>query len=374
MNTREIILHLSLIEGVGPTSIKTIIAQKPEDLAWNNLYDFTLSDWHQLGLSHKLCLALVSGLQDTVLLEKELALIAKHNIQWISLLDDEYPHLLAHIHMPPPILFWRGNISAAKALAIVGSRDTHAYGERVINAIVPKLVQHKYTIVSGGAHGADTMAHRAALDAGGKTIVVLGSGLLRPYPYANKKLFEKVIEEGGAVVSSFPSTTSPHPGHFPARNRIISGLSQGVVVVQAAAQSGAKITAQLALEQGRDVFAVPGSVDDPLSAGCHGLIQEGAKLIMNADDILEEYGIPKPVQKVEKNTKKVHRNIQLRVTPKFENPVHEKIVAACVHAQSIDELSAQVKLELGALQKELFALQMNGMVEQDFMGMWKAKY
>ncbi len=372
MNIREIILHLSLIEGVGPTSIKTIIAQKPEDLAWNHLYDFALSDWRQLGLAHKVCLALVSGLQDTVLLEKELALISKHNIQWLSFLDDAYPHLLAHIYMPPSILFWQGSITFSKALAVVGSRDTHAYGERVINAIVPKLVQHEYTIVSGGAFGADTMAHQAALDAGGKTIVILGSGLLRPYPHENRRLFEKVVAEGGAVVSSFPAEMSPHPGHFPARNRIISGLSHGVVVVQAAAQSGAKITAHLALEQGRDVFAVPGSVDDPLSAGCHGLIQEGAKLIMNADDILEEYGIPKPTQKTEKNSKKSQRNVQLRVTPKFENPVHEKIVAACVHAQSIDELSAQVKLELAALQKELFALQMNGVVEQDFMGMWKA--
>ncbi len=372
MNTREIILHLSLIEGVGPTSIKTIIAQKPENFAWNHLYNFSLSDWRQLELSHKVCLALVSGLQDTVLLEKELVLIAKHDIQWLSLLDDEYPHLLAHIHMPPPILFWQGSITFSKALAVVGSRDTNAYGERVINAMMPKLIKHEYTIVSGGALGADTMAHQAALDAGGKTIVVLGSGLLRRYPYANRRLFEKVIEKGGAVISSFPSTTSPHPGHFPARNRIISGLSQGVVVVQAAAQSGAKITAHLALEQGRDVFAVPGSVDDPLSAGCHDLIQEGAKLITSADDILEEYGIPKPTQKTEKNSKKSQTNVQLRVTPKFENPVHEKIVVACVHAQSIDELSAQVNLELGALQKELFALQMNGMVEQDFMGMWKA--
>jgi DNA processing protein len=374
MNTREIILHLSLIKGVGPSLIKTIIFQKPEDLAWNHLYDFALSDWRQLGLSHNVCLALMSGLQDTALLEKELALIATYNIQWLSLLDDEYPHLLAHIHMPPPILFWRGSVTFSKALAVVGSRNTHAYGERVINAIVPKLVQHGYAIVSGGALGADTMAHRAALDAGGKTIVVLGSGLLQPYPYANKRLFEKVVAEGGAVVSSFPSEVSPQSGHFPARNRIISGLSQGVIVVQAAAQSGAKITAQLALEQGRDVFAVPGSVDDPLSAGCHGLIQEGAKLIANTDDILEEYGIPKPVQKTEKNTKKVQKNVQLRAIPTFENPVHEKIVAACVYAQSIDELSAQMNLELGALQKELFALQMDGVVEQDFMGMWKAVY
>ncbi len=378
MNEREIMLHLSLIEGVGPASIKTIIMNKPKALAWQALYSSTSFDWGRLGISQKVATLLVVGLRDRSLLEKELALIERHGIQWTTCLDDDYPELLKHIHYPPPVLFWFGDISCQKAIAIVGSRDANTYGERQINAIVPTLVQHGYTIVSGGALGADTMAHRAALAAGGKTIVVLGSGLLHFAPRSNSRLFESVIENRGAIVSSFPAEMQPYAGNFPARNRVIAGLSCGTVVAQAAKQSGARITAQFALEQGRDVFAVPGALDDPLSAGCHALIQEGAKLISGPGDILEEYGISQskhlagqssiPFDKLDKRN---HTNSNEKALKIGVNSLHNKIIAACTHAQSIDALAQECNLELGQMQKELFDLQINGMVEQDFTGMWK---
>ncbi len=378
MSAREILLHLSLIEGVGPAVIQTIIARKPKALAWQALYSATFSDWHQWGISQKGAALLVEGLRDRSLLEKELALIDRSGAQWACIADDAYPELLKHIHLPPPVLFWHGDISYQKAIAIVGSRDANQYGERQINGIVPELVAQNFCIVSGGALGADTMAHRSALAARGKTIVVLGSGLNHFAPRTNARLFEKIIEEGGAVVSSFTCDIKPRPECFPIRNRVIAGLSRGIVVAQAAKKSGARITAQFALEQGRDVFAIPGSLDDPLSAGCHALLQEGAKLITGPKDILEEYGIGQSVRSEAQSAipfdnlhKKRHSESNGKALKVEGNPLHKKIVSACVHAQSIDALAQACNLDLAAMQKELFDLQMSGVIEQDFSGMWR---
>jgi len=378
MNSREVILHLSLIEGVGPASIQTIIAYKPKALAWQALYSATFSDWHSWGISQAVAALLIEGLRDTSLLEKELAVISHHGIQWATLIDDEYPEQLKNIHCPPSVLFWRGDISCVKGIAIVGSRDANMYGERQINGITPELVKHGYVIVSGGALGADTMAHRAALAAGGKTIAVLGSGLLHFAPRSNMRLFEKIIESGGAIVSSFSADTRPYPNHFPIRNRVIAGMSQGIVVAQAAKKSGARITAQFALEQGRDVFAFPGSIDDPLSAGCHALIQQGAKLITGPQDILEEYGFFQSkhleVQSdipFDNFNKKGHTEDSEKGRDSKGNQLHQTIFNLCISAQSIDVIAQECKMPLSALQKELFDMQMNGMIEQDFSGMWK---
>lgn len=378
MNQREVILHLSLIEGVGPASIQTIIAYKPKALAWQALYSATFSDWQSWGISQKVAALLIEGLRDRALLEKELAAIEQHSIQWTTLIDDDYPELLRHIHVPPPVLFWFGDISCAKAIAIVGSRDANTYGERQINTITPELVQHGYTIISGGALGADTMAHRAALAVGGKTIAVLGSGLLHFAPRTNMRLFENIIESGGAVLSIFPADTQPFSNNFPIRNRVIAGMSQGIVVAQAAKKSGARITAQFALEQGRDVFAIPGSIDDPLSAGCHALIQQGAKLIMGPQDILEEYGFfqskPSEAQSAipfDNIIKKGHTKSNEKGGKIGGNPLHQTILKACISMQSIDALAQECDIELAAMQKELFEMQMNGVIEQDFSGMWK---
>lgn len=205
--------------------------------------------------------------------------------------DPHYPPLLGRIDDPPGILFVRGDLQPCDALAVavVGARHATAYGRKVAKQLGGALARAGYTVVSGLARGIDAAAHQGALAAGGRTLAVLGSGVLNVYPPEHRGLADE-IAAAGAVISELPPLTKPSSGAFPHRNRIISGLSLGVVVVQAAERSGAMITARLAGEQGREVFAVPGDIDCRMSQGCHRLIQDGAKLVGGIDDILEELG------------------------------------------------------------------------------------
>lgn len=202
-----------------------------------------------------------------------------------------YPGLLSRIDDPPGVLFVRGRLEPCDALAVsvVGARHASPYGRRVASLLAGGLARAGYTVVSGLARGIDAAAHRGALDAGGRTIAVLGTGVLTIYPPEHVDLAADVIGRG-AVVSEAPPLAEARAGSFPQRNRIVSGLSLGTVVVEAAERSGALITARLAGEQGREVFAVPGQIDCRTARGCHGLIRDGAKLVESVDDILEELG------------------------------------------------------------------------------------
>ncbi|MCF6336982.1 MAG: DNA-processing protein DprA [Gammaproteobacteria bacterium] len=207
----------------------------------------------------------------------------------IGLLDPRYPALLKEIPDPPPILFVRGDINllTQPQLAIVGSRNPSASGSQLAHDFAASLTRHGLTITSGLALGIDAASHQGALNADGKTIAVAGTGLDRIYPARHRELGHHIAEQG-ALVSEFPPGTPPIASNFPRRNRIISGLSLGVLVIEAALKSGSLITARLASEQGREVFAIPGSIHNPLARGCHMLIQQGAKLTMEISDILEE--------------------------------------------------------------------------------------
>lgn len=207
----------------------------------------------------------------------------------IAIADDGYPAWLRAIPDPPAALYCDGFFEPRdrQAVAIVGARQATPYGLRATETLARELSGAGFTIVSGLARGIDAAAHRAALDAGGRTVAVLGCGLDINYPPEHGRLREE-IAASGAVVTEYEPGTPPRAGHFPRRNRIISGLSLGVVVVEAAEDSGSLITARLALEQGREVFAVPGSIDAPLSRGPHGLLKQGAKLVETVDDIVEE--------------------------------------------------------------------------------------
>lgn len=223
--------------------------------------------------------------------EKTLELCRRRGVELILESDPRYPPLLGGIDDPPGLLFVRGEVQPCDALAvaIVGARHATAYGVQVAEQLGGALARAGYTVVSGLARGIDAAGHRGALAADGRTLAVLGSGVLSIYPPENRGLAEEVIASGG-VLSESPPLTEPHAALFPQRNRIISGLSLGVVVVQAAERSGAMITARLAGEQGREVFAIPGDISCRMSKGCHRLIQDGAKLVGGIDDILEELG------------------------------------------------------------------------------------
>ena len=215
----------------------------------------------------------------------------KIGADFITYKDRNYPENLRAIYDPPPALFIMGQMKRDElSVALVGSRKATAYGLSVAEQLSGALVKTGVTVVSGMARGIDSAAHNGCLSAGGRTIAVMGSGLNVIYPRENRKLMER-ITASGAVISEFPLGSQPEAWHFPMRNRVISGLSRAVVVVEAGEKSGALITTDFALEQGRDVMAVPGSIGSPLSRGPHKLIKQGAKLVENADDILEELGI-----------------------------------------------------------------------------------
>ena len=387
MKNKEIILHLSLIDGIGPVTIKKLVQEKPKDFVLSNLYNLMVSDVTQLfSFSQKAAQKIVIGLRDKTDLNKELLLIEKYKIQWTAFGFKDYPSLLSEIYAPPPILYWQGSLcgNEEKTIAIIGSRKAHRYAEQTIKKFVPLLVNQQWTIVSGGAIGADSMAHYQTVQVGGKTVVVLGSGLLRPYPRSNQKLFQSILQTGGALVSSFPLETQAMPGNFPVRNRIIAGLSRGCLVVQAAQKSGARITAQFALEQGREVFAVPGMIDDELSLGCHGLIQEGAKLVGNVEDILIEFLDlePKKARALvfesfdDTSQQKSIEFQKINNAPKeTQNPmlqgVQGELWQACKQACSADDLALKVGLEPEQLHALLFDMQLEGLIEQNFAGLWQ---
>ncbi len=207
----------------------------------------------------------------------------------IALSDPRYPAHLSEIPDPPPYLVVKGDLKPADkyAVAMVGSREASEYGRRMAAVIAGGLAKRGITVVSGGARGIDASAHGGALRAGGRTVAVLGSGIDVPYPAGNRPLFERIARHG-AVVTEFPLGTKPERGHFPRRNRIISGMSLGVIVVEAAVGSGSLITARAALDQGREVFAVPGKVGTPTAQGTHQLIRAGAVLVERAEEVIEE--------------------------------------------------------------------------------------
>ena len=212
--------------------------------------------------------------------------LAANGVQIVSWLDQEaYPALLRTIHDPPALLYVRGTLPTNDMLAVVGSRRASEAGRLLTRRICQELAEHGITIVSGLARGIDTSAHEGALSGSGLTVAVLGCGIDCIYPPENARLFETIIGQG-AIISEYPPGTPPLAGHFPGRNRIISGLSRGVLVVEAAAGSGSLITADFALEQGREVFAVPGAVHVKSSQGCNGLLKDGAQLVTETGDIL----------------------------------------------------------------------------------------
>lgn len=374
MSSASILLHLSLIDDIGPGTVNTLLARLPASCALHDLYAMSASDiTATFGISPLRAAKLVHGLADTKLLETELALIERHAISWMTIQDKNYPTLLAAIHGPPIVFYWQGAAlqEADKKMAVIGARKANGYGQRAIDLIVPALVAQQWVIVSGGALGADSMAHRATLQAGGRTVAVLGSGLLKPYPSQNQDLFADIIASGGTIVSTFPLMMSPLAENFPARNRIISGLSRGCVVAQAATKSGASITAHYALEQGRDVFAVPGPIDDELSAGCHALIQAGAKLTTCAGDILQEYGELAPPMLRQASLFAAAAALQPVVAARVELPgIPGDILNICAKPTSLDDLLEQTSLPLPELNSHLFELQVMGVIEQDFAGNW----
>jgi DNA processing protein len=274
------------LAGIGPAKVKKIVEYLPD---LDRIVKLKNSDLGEFSFLSKKDIDRIISLKNSKILESELKLIEKDKIKVIDFFEPEYPYYLKQINYPPLVLYLKGNIDLldTESVAIVGTRTPTKYGRLTAFNFAYKLCCLGLNIVSGLALGIDKAAHEGALAASGSTVGVLGSGLNCIYPSQNRKLARSIFEKG-LMVSEYPLNTKPLASNFPRRNRIISGLSKGVVVIEAAQRSGALITANFALGQNREVFAVPGNIDQFQSKGPHSLIKEGAKLTESVEDILEE--------------------------------------------------------------------------------------
>ena len=287
------------------------------------------------------------------------------NTRIISINDAEYPAGLKNIFDPPREIFVRGNILAEddNAVAIVGTRTPTHYGLKQCEKLSYDLAIRGITIVSGMARGIDSAAHRGAIKAGGRTIAVLGSGFNYIYPPENKRLSEE-IANSSAVISEFPPDTRPYKNNFPKRNRIISGMSKGVLVIEAAVRSGSLITANFALEEGREVFALPGRVDSEKSVGTNQLIKEGAKLVESFEDILEELKRVIKIREITENPARQARRQEPSGAALSIGP-DEKAVFDILNDEPmpIDEISQNLKLSPADISKILLGLELKRLVK-----------
>lgn len=288
MTSTEAYLALNLLPKIGPVRVRRLleIFESPERVLASSRSDLRRVEGIGAEMADQ-----IAGWENHIDLEEEKRRIAEHDVTLLTLDDDNYPPLLRNIHDPPFLLYVRGEIlpQDQRAIGIVGSRRCTHYGREAARKLSFQLAHAGLTVISGLARGIDTAAHEAALAAEGRTIAVLGSGVGNVYPPENQALADRIIANGnGAVISEFPVLYVPDRQSFPLRNRIVSGMSEGLLVAEAPTRSGSLITANQALEQGRSVYAVPGPIDRDTSSGCNHLIQQGAKLVIHSGDILED--------------------------------------------------------------------------------------
>lgn len=287
-------------------------------------------------------------------LEKEWRRVQAANVRVLTWADVDYPQNLAEIDAPPPVIYVRGELVEQDmlAVALVGTRRASSYGREVAHLMATELVQHGVTIVSGLALGIDAIVHQAALDAGGRTLAVLGSGVDQVYP-AQNRLLANALMANGALISEYPLGTRPEANNFPPRNRIISGLSRSVVIIEAGQRSGALITAAFAAEQGRDVFAVPGSILHPGSVGCNELIREGAIPCLNVNDILDQLNLTRLSEQ---------QAVRETVPP---DPLEGQLLLHLSHEpRHIDELVRQTAMPSPQVSSLLAMMELKGLVRQ----------
>mgnify|MGYP001370608293 CR=1 FL=1 len=344
---RDWLIALDAVQGVGWKTIQRLV-EGTESL--NELAEWTVEKYVSIGIRSDVALVLREKLTVDFINE-----VKQRRKRWpycvITVFDEDYPRLLREIHQPPWVLYGLGDVRLLQSpsIGMVGTRKPTSYGRMAAFRLARELTEYGFTVISGMARGIDTEAHKGALQAGGGTIAVLGCGIDVVYPPENKKLYETIAEKG-LVLSEYPPGTPVHAGLFPQRNRIISGLAYGVVVVEAPIRSGALITADFALEQSRDVFAVPGPIYQIQSSGTNRLIRDGAKIVTDVEDILAEY------------PEHARANSQKTVDlPPEEAKVLSHIGYAGIH---IDELKKLTGLEWKALYPVLMQLQLKKMIRQ----------
>jgi DNA processing protein len=349
-------LRLAMVSGVGPRTGRALLERFGSAKAVLAAAESELCEVPGVGPKLAASIAAVEPIEA----EQEIALCRQHGIQILTESHEQYPRMLREIHDPPGVLFVRGSLKPEDALAIgiVGTRHGTPYGLRQAERLAGSLARAGLTVVSGLARGIDAAAHRGALAAGGRTLAVLASGVLSIYPPEHDKLAAQVVAQG-ALLSESPSHAQPMGGTFPQRNRLISGLSLGVIVVEAPDRSGALITARHAMEQGREVFAVPGQADSRCARGCHQLIRDGAKLVEDADDVLEELG-PLVEAAPRGDGPPVHHPAELML-----NELEQQVLSAVGgEPTSIDQIVAQSGLPVARVLSTISVLEMRRLIRR----------
>jgi DNA processing protein len=344
-------LGFNLAKGIGPSRLAQLLDRFGSiQAAWRA----PISELSVLGIDRRS----INSLEETrthVNLDDELVKVKRAGIELLTWESPGYPRYLREIPNAPPLLYMMGGLIRADqwALAVVGTRRLTAYGRQITRELVSGLVRHQVTIVSGLAKGIDAEAHKIALESGGRTIAVLGSGLDRIYPSVNRKIASQIIKDRGAILTDYSLGTAPEAKNFPPRNRIISGLAMGVLVIEAGERSGALITAEFGLEQDREIFAVPGNINSLASRGTNRLIQQGAKLVQSVEDILEELNLAMIPERLKAE----------KILP--ETPEEALILDHLSRQpQHIDELTNRVELPAALVSSTLTMMELKGMVQQ----------
>ncbi len=343
-------IGFSKVPGIGPARLRALLDYYGDiALAWQS----NSGELRAIGLDKRSVENLVK-VREQVDLEAELDKLHRLKVSVLTWESPDYPRLLQSIADPPPVLYVRGQLISQDewALAVVGTREATTYGKECTRLLVSGLAQNGITVVSGLAYGIDTEAHQTAISTGGRTVAVMGCGLDIIYPSENKKLSQAIIEHG-AIVSEYPLGTKPESGNFPRRNRIISGLSLGVLFVEGSIQSGARITADFALEQGREVFAVPGSILRRGGSGPNLLIQNGAKLVTQVNDILEELNLTMVAQHAEARAIIPGNEVEATLLKQLSSdPIH------------VDDLGQVTGLTASEIASTLTLMELKGLVRQ----------
>lgn len=355
-------LALSFIKDIGPITVKRLLSvfHSPK-----RILEASPNELKDIVDISKLKTKKIYEFEEWNRVEQEMQKTREHNFRLIKYTDSEYPENLRQIEDSPIILYVKGSFRKEDkyAVAIVGSRNMSAYGRRITEAIASELALYGITIISGMARGIDTVSHESALKAGGRSIAVLGCGLDNPYPPENTGLFES-LSHSGCVISEFPLKTPPNRENFPKRNRLISGLSLGVIVAEAAINSGSLITANYALEQNREVFSIPGNITSRNSEGTNVLIKKGAKLVQKVEDILEE--IAPHLKGLLHSTKVTSQEILSKNPDGLEITDEEKAICNILGSEPkhIDTIARESKIQTSRLLGLLLGLEIKNIVKQ----------
>ncbi|UMZ73346.1 DNA-processing protein DprA [Natranaerofaba carboxydovora] len=352
----EFLLGLVRIEGLGSKRINLLLDKfSSPEIVWNAPFE-KLKEVE--GIGDKLAMNIISSRKE-IDLRKEMNLVKQAKVDILSVEDEVYPKGLKEIYTPPTLLFCKGDLELLKypMLGVVGTRSPTRYGYEVLKNIIPELTKAGIVIVSGLAKGIDGMAHELCLKNNGKTVAVLGNGIDRVYPPEHNELYKRISNEG-LILTEYSIGKSPSPGNFPARNRIISGLSKAVLVVEAPQKSGAIITAEQALDQNKDIMVIPGNITSPKSKGCNKLMAEGAKPVLNAKDILEEFGLEEVYQEVKKENNNENVNIDYK---KGTEKILEKI-PQYPYKLHLEELFLECSVTYEIFIQEMLELELNGYI------------